>query len=109
MQYNINKGGNTLEESEILEPLHACLRELLERDRLGKTDSMRYTDHDIVAVTLMYSHVLNNVFRNRLRDTDIDDEIMIELITGFGVEIFNLTRTMSKVDLSNFYKNSKKG
>lgn len=107
MKYNIDKGKNTLEESEILEPLHSCLRELLERDRKGKGHLIEYTDNDVVAATLMYSHILSNRLAHKLNRENSSLKLSQELATSFGISIVNLTKTMSGVDIPEFYKGDK--
>jgi hypothetical protein len=110
MTYNIDKGGNTSEESEILEPIHACLRELLERDRLGKGHLMEYTDHDVVAATLVFSHILGNRLAHKLTRENVNLDYSKELATGFGISIINLAKMMSGVDVATLYKgNEEKG
>lgn len=105
--YNISKGGNTLKESEILEPLHTCLRELIDRDLNRKGDLIKYTDDDVVAATLLYSHILGNRLVHTLTDERVSIGMAQELARNYSNEIQNVTTSMSRVDVSNYYKEKK--
>ena len=102
--YNVSKGGNTLEESEILEPLHACLRELLERERLGKSHLMEYSDDDVIATALLFSHIMGNRLVHNLTDENVSIGMSQKLAVEYGAQIQLLTLSMSGVDLSNAFK-----
>ena len=99
MPYNISKGENTLEESEILEPLHACLREVMEYDKQKKAHLLRFTDHDIVAVTLLYSQVCGNRLGHNLASEGINEKLLREIANNFGRFIQELTLAMTRVDV----------
>lgn len=104
VKYNTNKGENTFGESEILEPLHTCLRELLERDRTGSSLDIKYTDDDVVAATLMYAHILGNRLIHNLTEEKAGIALAQELTKHYSVLINEVTLGMSKVDTSVYYK-----
>lgn len=101
--YNVNKGKNTLEESEILEPIHYCLRELLERQKNGKPES-GFTDHDVVAITLLYSIIMGDRLVEQLKEEKVGLEIAQDLSDYFAVAIQQTTLGMSKVNVRDYYK-----
>ena len=101
--YNISKGENTMEESEILEPVHKCLRELLDLEKKGKSQNYEYTDHDIVAATLLYSHILGNRLIHRLTDERASIGLSKHLGKTYGEAIQLLTKQMTNVDISVVY------
>lgn len=102
--YNTNKGKSTLEESEILEPLHTCLREVLELEKQGRGLNYRYTDHDILAVTLMYATVLSNRMIHNLKDEKASIGIATDMSHHYTALIREVTLGMTKIDASNYFK-----
>jgi hypothetical protein len=109
MAYNRSKGIEPNEISEILEPLHACLRELLESDRRGKTHLIEYTDKDVIAASLVYSHILGNRLVHHLTKEKASLERTKLLGNSYGEAIQKLTKGMSGVDLNDYYKGKGKG
>lgn len=99
MAYNVSKGKNTLEESEILEPIHNCLRELMEYDKQKKAHLLQFSDHDIVAITLLYSQVCGNRLGHNFGGENITPELMKEIANNFGRLIQDLTLAMTRVDV----------
>lgn len=106
MAYNRSSGGNTSEISEILEPLHACLKELIERDHLNKSHLIEYTDRDVVAISMMYAHILGNRLIHNLTDEKASLGLSQHLATTYGNMIHDITESMSGVDV-RVYSNSK--
>lgn len=102
--YNVNKGKNTLEESEILEPIHNTLRELLELEAKGKGWSAKYTDHDVIAITLLYSMVLGNRLVHQLKEEKAGLELAQSLSNHFAATIQEVSLGMSKVNVKDYYK-----
>jgi len=102
--YNVNKGKNTIEESEILEPLHKCLRELLSLDKSRASGKIEFTDHDIIAITLMYSHILGNRLIYNLKDEKVSIGLSQHLASSFGEAIQVLTKQMTAIDINVVYK-----
>lgn len=103
--YNVNKGENTSEESEILEPLHKCLRELLSLEQSGTgKGGMEYTDHDIVAATLLYSHIMGNRLIVNLKEEKASIGLAQHLAGTYGEAIQVLTKQMTAVDINVIYK-----
>lgn len=97
-------GNKTPDRSEILEPLHACLRELLERDKQGSSQAVKYTDNDVVAATLLFAHILGNRLVHRLSDEKVGISMAGELGKHYAALINEVTLGMSTVDTSKFYK-----
>lgn len=102
--YNINKGGNTFNESEILEPIHTCLRELLDIEKQNRGSSIQYTDDDVIAVTLLYSQILGSRFIEILDDEKVGVGFAKEVAESYGAMIRELTLAMSRVDTTVYYK-----
>lgn len=101
--YNVSKGENTLEESETLELLHKCLREAMDLEKRGLLKNVVYTDHDVAAATLMYSHVLGNRLIHTLMDERTSIRLSQHLGKTYGEAIHLLTRQMSGVDINITY------
>lgn len=101
--YNVNKGKNTLEESEILESVHYSLREILERQRVGKPYT-GYTDHDVIAITLLYSIVMGDRMVEQLKDEKVGLEVAQNLSDYFASVIQATTLGMSRVNVKDYYK-----
>lgn len=104
MAYNVSKGKNTLDESEILEPLHACLRELMEYDKMGKGRLLQFSDHDIIAVTLLFSTILGNRLAHNIVKKDADKTLIADVSTHYSRAIQNLTLSMTGVDVIGHFK-----
>ena len=102
--YNTNKGGNTIEESEILKPIHTCLRELLEVDKEGKGHLIEYTDHDIVAITLLFSNILGNRLIHRMTDEKVSLGFSQSTAKSYGNMIQEITEAMTGVSLKEHFK-----
>lgn len=105
--YNVSKGNNTLEESEILEPLHACLREVLEMERQGRGLNYRYTDHDVIAASLMYATILSNRLIHHLKDEKAGIGLANEVGQHYTALIREITLGMTGIDTSTFFKERK--
>jgi hypothetical protein len=104
--YNVNKGENTLEESEILEPVHTALREILERQRLNKPVS-GFTDHDVIAITLLYSMIMGDRLVDFLKEEKIGLSAA-QLQSEYFAQVIQLTtQAMTQVNVKDYYK--KKG
>jgi hypothetical protein len=106
--YNINKGGNTLNESEILEGVHACVRELLDVESKGNGDKLDYTDDDVIAVTLLYSLVMGNRLIKTLTDERVSIGMSKEIASNYAFQLRQLTLGMTRVDTSSYYKGTEK-
>jgi hypothetical protein len=98
-----------LEKSEILEPLHACLREILERDRYNNPDLIKYTDEDVKAATLFFSHILGNRLYHNLVDEKVSIGLSKKISTDYAESILVLARQMSGVDMGAVRNTDKKG
>lgn len=109
MAYNRSKGREPLDISEILEPLHACLGELLESDRQGKSHLIEYTNKDIVAATLIYAHVLGNRLTHNMMREKASLELSQHLASTYGNMIHNLTKSMAGVEISVIHNGKGEG
>lgn len=92
-----------------MEPLHVCLRELLERDHQGKSHLIEYTDADVVAAALMFSHVLGNRLIHNLTREKVSLGMSQHLATTYGGMIQHLTKSMTGVDVNVFNNGKGKG
>lgn len=101
--YNVNKGENTLEESEILEPVHTALREILERQRVGKPVA-GFTDHDVIAITLLYSMINGDRLVEYLKTEKIGLEAASHISEYFARQIQETTMGMTQVNVKDYYK-----
>ncbi len=102
--YNVNKGQNTSEESEILEPVHTALREILERQKIGKPIT-GFTDHDVIAITLLYSMINGDRLVEYLKEEKIGLSAAQLLSDHFANVIQETTQTMTQVNVKDYYKN----
>jgi len=102
--YNAAKGGITPDETELLEGLHSTVRECLERDRLGKTHLIEYTESDVIAVTLLYAHILGNRLIHHLTREKTGIGLANELAQHYASIINEVTLGMGRVDTSVYYK-----
>lgn len=103
----MNTKGNMLEKSEILEPLHTCLKEVLDKEKAGGLN-IEYTDEDVIAATLMFSHVLGNRMIHLYTDERASIGLSQHLAATFGEQIQIITKQMTKVDISLIYKGGNK-
>lgn len=92
-----------MDKSEILEPLHDCLKEILEREKHGGVNII-YTDSDVAAATLMFSQVLGNRLVATLKEEKASIGLSQHLAQTFGEQIQVMAKQMSGVDLSVIYK-----
>ncbi len=97
--YNVNKGENTLEESEMLEAIHSCLREIIARDEAGTGHLIEYSEHDIIAITLLYTKILGNRLAGKLADEKVSLKYSEELALSYGEMVRQLTKSMSGIDV----------
>lgn len=102
--YNVNKGQNTTEESEILEPVHTCLREILEHQQKGKPIT-GFTDHDVIAITLLYSMINGDRLVEYLKEEKIGLSAAQHLSDHFANVIQENTLAMTQVNVKDYYKN----
>ena len=93
-----------MEESEILEPLHTCLREILELEKQGRGLNNSFTDHDIIAATLMYATVLANRMIHNLEDEKASIGIARDMSQHYSALIREVTLGMSGIDTSTYFK-----
>lgn len=105
--YNGNDNSGGLGISEILEPVHSTLRELLAVESNGGYQG-KYTDDDVVAVTLLYSLVMGNRLLRQLSEEKVGIVMSHDISNHFTKSIQLITLGMSKVDMSSYYKNQKK-
>lgn len=94
-----------MDQSEILEPLHNCLREVLELDTKGKGAEIVYTDNDVLAAALMFGHVLGNRLMHKLTDEKASIGLSRHLATTYGESIAVIAKQMSGVDINSVTHN----
>ena len=92
------------EESEILEPLHNCLRELLARDEAKKNHLIEYTDADVIAAHLMYTHIMANRFAHRSGRERLPMETVQFIAQNYAAQIRLTTKQMANLDIAEYYK-----
>ena len=92
-----------MNKSEILEPLHTCLKEILDKEKQGGV-SIVYTDADVVAATLMYSQVLSNRLIHTLKEEHASIGLAQHLAETYGEAIHTMTKQMTMVDINVIYK-----
>lgn len=103
MPYNVSKGKNTLDESEILEPMHSCLRELVEYEMQGRGHLLEFTEHDIVAVAMLFSTVCGKKLTHDLIKSTSTPEQMKHMGNVYARLIRDITFGMTKVDVLEHY------
>lgn len=92
------------EESEILEPLHTCLRELLARDEAKKTHLIEYTDADVIAAHLMYTHIMGNRLAHRFGREKVPINTTTFIAKTYAEQIRLTTKQMAQLDIAEYYK-----
>lgn len=107
MPYNVSIGGNTANESEILEPIHACLRELAAWDKAKKSHLLKYTDDDIVAATMLYIAVVANRLIHTLSEEQVNAKYSKEIVENYAENIRQLTEAITRVNVTNHFKENK--
>lgn len=95
---------DTFEESEILEPLHNCLRELIAMDEAKKGHLIEYTDTDVVAAHLMYMYIMGNRLAHRLGREQAPLDTTTHLASTYAEQIRLTTKQMAKLDIAEYYK-----
>lgn len=90
--------------SEILEPVHSCLAELILREQQAKSQNMRYTDADVQAATLLYAHVLSNRYIHYLTEQNAPLTVAENTTLSYLTVIKEITMSMSQVDTSKILK-----
>lgn len=90
-----------MEESEVLEPLHTLTRELLELEKSGMAKTLVYTDRDVTAAALVFSHVMGNRLIDTLKTEHASIGLSQHLAQTYGEAIYLLTKQMTGVDISS--------
>ena len=88
-------------KSEILEPLHDVANELTEVDKRGKAHLIEYTELDVIAAAVVFTHIMANKKAHHYVDIagvkDLD-RISKEM-TEYGTRIRNIVKEMTGIDL----------
>lgn len=87
--------------TEMLEPVHNIVRELLEIEKKGKNVPV-YTDSDVIATALLFAHVMGNRLSDKLIDERVSIGMSKHLASTYGDSIALLTKQMSSVDLNSY-------
>lgn len=90
--------------SEILEPVHTCLRELLEREKKGMSQSVVYTDDDVMAAALLFTHVTGNRLVHQLTEEKVGIGMASKLAKHYSALINEITDSMSGINPATYYK-----
>lgn len=88
--------------SEILEPLHMVADELSQVAEDEKNHTIEYTDLDVIAAAVVFTHVLSNrKAHNYAKTTDTTDfdQIYSEM-SEYGARIGAIVKDMSNIDLN---------
>ena len=95
--------------SEILEPLHAVANELTEVDRRGKAHLIEYTELDVIAATVVFTHIMANKKAHHYADIagSKDLERISKEMTEYGVRIRTIVQEMTGVDLREGKENER--
>lgn len=102
--YNVSNGEKPLGKSEILEPLHSCLRELLEYEKKGKLPVYKYSDEDVICITLLYSLIMGNRLMNILTEEKASVQLAQDIGNSYGTMLRQLTLGMSRVNTTAYFK-----
>lgn len=102
-----NEKSYIMEVSEILEPVHATVKEILDRDSRGSADT-EYTDSDVIAVALLYASVCSKRLVQTLKDEKVSLGYSQQIATNYGNMIQEITLGMTGVDVGNYYKGGSK-
>lgn len=84
--------------------MHRCVRELIESDMSGRSQDISYTDQDVIAATLLYTHVMNNRMIHKLVEEKVSLGYSRQVSSNYSTMINNLTKMMSDVDTKNYRK-----
>lgn len=94
-------------KSEILEPLHVVAQELSEVDARGRGHLIEYTKLDVLAATIVFTHILANKKAHgyvKIRGAK-DLETVSKEMEEYGNRIKNIVYDMTGMDLSNEKEN----
>jgi len=93
--------------SEVLEPIHSTLRELIDVESKGGHKGT-YTDSDVIAVTLLYSLICGNRLLRQIEDEKVGVVMAHNISQHYTALIQAITNGMSGVDVSKHYKTTQK-
>ena len=94
-------------KSEILEPLHHVAEEVSEIDEKRKSHLIEYTELDVIAAAVVFTHVMaNRKAHHYVRIAGAKDLDRVEQeMRDYGKRIKELVKEMSNVDLDRGAKN----
>lgn len=87
-----------IQMTEKLEPLHHLAEEILGDDAKGKFP-LKYTKDDIVAATVVFSHVMGAQFTHVMIDEKVPLGVSRHLAQHLGTEVQHLVKYATKVDI----------
>ena len=95
-------------KTEMLEPLHNVAVEVSDIDRRGKAHLLEYTELDVVAAAVVFTHIMaNKKAHSQVEITNVKDfEKVVGEMRDYGIRIRQLVKEMTGVDLN---ENIKKG
>lgn len=100
----MTKYKGTEDWSEVLEPIHHVVRELIEKESKTEGQSEPFTDSDVIAVTLLYSMVMGNRFYYELDSEKVGLGFAQKMSNHFSKTIQDTTMAMSGLDVKKYYK-----
>ena len=98
-------------KSEILEPLHNVAEEVSELDARKKSHLIEYTDLDVIAAAVVFTHIMANRKAHqyvRIAGPKDLDRVADEM-SAYGKRIKDIVNEMSNVDLDRGEQNGQKG
>lgn len=79
----------------------------MEYDRVGKGHLLKFTDHDIVAIALLYSTICGNRLAHNLVKEKVSAKLATEISNNYAKSIYHLTLGMTRVDVLSHFKEEK--
>lgn len=89
-----------------MEPLHNVASELSEVDRRGKAHLYEYTELDVIAATLVFTHILANKKAHQYVEVASEDDLdsIIQEMHNYGARIRKLVKDMSGIEIDETKK-----
>lgn len=85
-----------------MEPLHDVASELSEVDRRGKAHLIEYTESDVIAATIVFTHILANKKAHQYAEiTNVEGfNRIVKEMHDYGARIRALVKEMSGVEVN---------
>lgn len=87
--------------SEILEPVHHVAEEIADMQERDIVHSIEYTKLDVIAATIVFSHVLANIKANQyIKDNEGKATAQMKQdMFNYGAQIHKIVKDMTGIDL----------